>query len=94
MDRLCSQIVPVHGGELHFDSDELPSSTELCSLTLQAEVPEDKLSIFFTTLSVGMDCNHTNITFVDGHSETPDSDLWPGIVFFICYLWNIPISEK
>ena len=82
MDRLCSQIVPVHGGELHFDSDELPLSTELCSLTLQAEVPEDKLSIFFTTLSVGMDCNHTNISFVDGHSETPDSAIWPGIVFF------------
>ena len=81
MQKLCAKTVHIHGGELYFDSDELPLSTQFCSLTLQAASSEDKLSLFFTSYSVGVDCIHTNVTFIDSNSSKTGNDLWPGILF-------------
>ena len=78
MQTLCRRTVLVHGGELHFDSDGLPLAAQSCSLTLTAERFEDKLSLFFTSYTTGVDCVHTNVSFIDGKSGQPDSELWPG----------------
>lgn len=84
MQTLCQRTISVHGGELHFDSDELPSSVHTCSLTILASGPDDKLSLFFSTYSVGVDCIHTNVTFIDGKSGRPDTSLWPGLKEALC----------
>ena len=71
----------MHGGELYFDSDGLPFAAQSCSLTLTAERSQDKLSLFFTSYTTGVDCVHTNVSFVDGKSGQPDSELWPGNIY-------------
>lgn len=84
MQTLCKRTVPIHGGELRFDSDELPSDSQTCSLTLLAAGSGDRLSLFFTSYSVGVDCAHTNVTFIDGKSGRPDRYLWPGLKEALC----------
>lgn len=84
MQTLCKMKVPVHGGELYFDSDKLPQTTRTCSLTLEAAESRDMLSFFFTTYSVGVDCAHTNVTFIDVKSGQSDSALWPGLKEALC----------
>lgn len=84
MQTLCRRTVLVHGGELHFDSDGLPLAAQSCSLTLTAERFEDKLSLFFTSYTTGVDCVHTNVSFIDGKSGQPDSELWPGLKQALC----------
>lgn len=84
MQNYCRRTVMVHGGELYFDSDGLPLAAQSCSLTLMAERSQDKLSLFFTSYTTGVDCVHTNVSFVDGKSGRPDSELWPGLKQALC----------